>query len=286
MLNVFGAVTAEKIAVAGCAPACASPIPVGLTVFRGALTGRRQKATAMTRNLRLGAAAFAALVAAMGGCRQAAASPMNLTIDINGTSDTFTDTGTPNQIFIATYSVGLVTVTGEFAMEVVNGNDELTSSSFNITNNGSGVASVSAALSGQNFVGPVAVYNAAGSGTWANTPGSSMTESWYYDPTNTLGAHTATDTPGALLASLSSTPAVGSTDGFSFRASGYLPVPTGPGDDFSMTEAWSYTLDGDGGSLVSRGQSEIATVPEPATLGMFAVGMLGLTMLRHRMRRF
>jgi hypothetical protein len=253
----------------------------------GRRAGVRQgfSVTTSQSKLRLGAAVFAAFLAMVGGCREAAAGPMNLTIDINGTSETFTDTATPNEIFIMTYSVGSVTVTGEFAMEVVNGIDELTSSSFSVTNGGSGIATVTAALSGQNFVGPVGSYGVSGSGTWANSPGSSMTESWYYDPTNALGAHTSTDTPGVLLASLSSSPAVGATDSFSMAESGNLPVPTGAGDDFSMTEAWSYTIDGDGGSLTSRGQDEIALVPEPAALGVFGIGLLGLTLTRGRKYR-
>jgi hypothetical protein len=246
--------------------------------------GRRMKVMAMDSKLRLSAAVFAALFATMGGCRQAAASPLDLTIDINGTSQTFTDVATPNEILIASYTVGSVTVTGEFAIEVISGEDALESSSFNVINAGPGTATVTAALSGQNFPGPVGVYGVSGSGTWANSPGSVMTESWYYDPTNTLGGTTATNTPGILLASLSSPSAVGATDSFSMAAGGNLPVDTGPGTYFSMTEAWSYTLDGEG-ALTSRGQDEIALVPEPASVGMVTAGLLGLTLLRRRSGR-
>jgi len=285
MLKVFGAVTADRLAAAACPHEYASPTPDILSVFRRADMGRRMKVMAMDSKLRLSAAVFAAFFATVGGCRQAAASPLDLTIDINGTTQTFTDVATPNEIVFANYTVGSVTVSGEFAIEVISGEDALESSSFNVVNTGSGTATVTAALSGQNFPGPVGVYGISGSGTWANSPGSVMTESWYYDPTNTLGGQSPTDTPGIQLASLSSPTAGGATDSFSMAEGGNLPVDTGPGAYFSMTEAWSYTLDGDGGSLTSRGQDEIALVPEPASVGMVTAGLLGLTLLRRKSGR-
>jgi hypothetical protein len=227
--------------------------------------------------LRPGAAVIAALGVILGWTGNAAASPLVLTIDINGTTETFTDSGTPGTIQSVSFTVGTVSVVGEFAQQTI-GIDTLTSSSLFIENAiGAPVATITAALSGQNFTGPAGAFSLSGAGTWLNSPGSIITQSWYDDPANALGASTATDLPGNLLASHTYAAASVGTDAFSFAQWGNLPVP----DDglFSMSEGWTFTLDS-GGSLTSRGQDMLAAVPEPGSLLLLGAGVACLTMAR------
>jgi hypothetical protein len=237
----------------------------------------------MTRPVKhsLKAAVFVAANLSLGVGGTAVASPLVLSIDINGTTDTFTDSGTPNEINVD-FTIGSVTVSGEFALQTI-GVDTLASSALSVINGGSGTATITAALSGQNFTGPAAIYGASGSGTWLNSPGSVMSQSWYYDPSNALGGSSATDLPGILLVSHTYDPAGSGTSSFAFTGAGSLPVIEASGALFSMSEGWSYSIDA-GGELTSRGQDEIASVPEPDSLLLLGAGV-GCLALMGRGRR-
>ncbi len=224
---------------------------------------------------------FAAIVLPLALAGTAAASPLVLTIDINGTSETFTDAGSPGMIEAVNFTIGTVSVTGEFALQSA-GADTLISSDLSIANaTGAPVATVKAALSGQNFIGPAGAYSVSGAGTWLNSPGSVMTQTWYDDPLNRLGASTATDLPGNMLASRTYSAASTGADAFAFAQLGNLPVADGA--LFSMSEFWTYTLDG-GASLTSRGQDMTASVPEPGSLLLLMAGAACLPMKRRNRR--
>jgi hypothetical protein len=237
------------------------------------------------------------LVAAAGFALAAAgaakATPLQGTIEVIdglGTSvNTISDViqGTPNQILLPNFTSLGVTVTSEIGNATIGGLiNILTTSSTNIMNNSGSTATIIAVLSGQNFTGPGNFAALSGSGTWVNTPGSVLTQSWYNDPTNTLGATTPTDHPGNLLGTFTDT-AVGSTSSFSTPAGfgGPLAVPdTGP---FSMTLVWTYTL-ANGGELVSRGQTELVSatpIAEPGSLALLGSGVLALGMVAGQRRR-
>ncbi|HXJ01109.1 MAG TPA: PEP-CTERM sorting domain-containing protein [Micropepsaceae bacterium] len=204
---------------------------------------------------------------------------------------TFTDAGTPNTIALAPGSVGPMAFTGEFSQSIIGPpNNILISSATTISNTGPDAIRITAALSGQNFVGPDNQVALTASGTWLNTVGSVMNMEWFNDPNNGLGAACLNalpaclpfSAPGNLVGSFTSPAAIDPTSSYAFNpGTGLLPIPdTGL---FSMTELWTYTLL-PGGSLVSRGQTELKSlnISEPGTLFMLGTGLIGFSLLRRR----
>jgi hypothetical protein len=151
------------------------------------------------------------------------------------------------------------------------GPDVLNTSSLSIINTTGITKSVTVAVSDTDFTGPVASFQTAGSGTWQNAIGSTITLNWFDDPNNGQGADLPTDTPGNLIHTFTNT-ATTTVDAFSDDFVGIVS-DSGP---FSMTEQAVFTLT-PFGQLINRGQTEIKlAVPEPSTWAMMLLGFAGL----------
>ncbi len=148
----------------------------------------------------------------------------------------------------------------------------LSSSSLSVVNNSGAARTITVAFSDTGFSGPFPLnsFSNSGSGTFLANLGGTMTMGWYDDPTNTQGANTPTDTPGTLLDTFTTTATTANSFSFAHNNSGSV-ADSGP---YSMTETFTFTL-APGASLLSRGET-LTKSPEPATLGVLGIGLLGL----------
>jgi len=159
--------------------------------------------------------------------------------------------------------------------------DILNTSSLSVINTTGSSIPVTVTVGDNNFIGPVTQFATAGSGTWQNAIGSTITLNWYNDPANAQGADTATDTPGSLIDTFTST-ALLVADSFSHNGSGAVS----DGALFSMTEQATGTLTA-GANLLNRGQTEIKSavaVSEPGSLALLGGALLGMGLLGRRRR--
>jgi PEP-CTERM motif len=151
------------------------------------------------------------------------------------------------------------------------GPDILNTSSLSIINTTNTTKTVIVTVSDTNFAGPVGSFQTAGSGTWQNAIGSTITLNWFDDSNNGQGADLPSDTPGNLIHTFTNT-ATTVVDLFSDNFAG-LVSDSGP---FSMTEQAIFMLT-PFGQLINRGQTEIkSAVPEPSTWAMMLLGFAGL----------
>lgn len=159
--------------------------------------------------------------------------------------------------------------------------DILNTSSLSVTNHNAASVLYDIAISDTGFSFPVHNFITALSGTFQNAVGSTVTASFYNDVANTQGANTPTDHPGALVDTFFKS-AVLAADAYSHSGSGIFDANA----PFSMTLYTTGSL-GAGAVLLNRGQTELLSVvvPEPASLALLGLGVLGLVVTRGRVAR-
>jgi hypothetical protein len=156
----------------------------------------------------------------------------------------------------------------------------LSSGSSSITNNTADTVHIVVAVSATDFTAGRVSDSVTGSGTFQLSNGSSISLGWYDDPTNTQGADNSTDHPGNLIDSFNFV-STSTLDSFAVNDGPFTVSDPNP---FSMTLTFDFTLL-PGGSLISRGQSEIKEVPEPFSLAIMGSGLIALSSLRAFRRR-
>jgi len=224
------------------------------------------------------------LAAALSLLAMPASATLQLAANINGSiffcaDQTACDTN-PNvgQLAIANQIFNGVEILGSSQFQTIGAQNFLNTSSFQIINHNLAAATITLAIGGIDFLGPVATYSASGSGTWQNANGSSINLGYYGDAANQQGADTPLDLPGILLASFADI-ANGPADAFAFNQDGAFVA----GGNFGMTLGTSGTLaawngaPGTEATLVGRSQTILTTqlaVPEPASVALLGLGLM------------
>ena len=161
--------------------------------------------------------------------------------------------------------------------------NELQLSSSSIINEGLTPITISLVAGDTGFLPRTTFINSSAPVTFNNAVGSGLsTLQFFADPANVQGAN-PTNTPGALLESVSGTPL---TDPDSF--SGSSSTPFDASSPFSMTESARLALRGSG-SITGFNQAMESGVPEPSTWALLGAGfglmaLLGLKRRKDRLQ--
>jgi len=203
---------------------------------------------------------------------------LQLSLDINGVTFSCVDnTACDTNPLIGTLVTGNMTFAGvdflgSAQTQLVGGINELTTTSFQVTNTNSTAITYQVAVGGTDFVGPVTAIDQTGSGTFTNAIGSTTDLAYAASAANIQGANTPTDLPGTPLSDSGVITATTLADSINYNA----VTPFSAAGLYSMTMGAGGSLTA-GGQFTGRSQSEIAVnAPEPGTLALLGVGLLGL----------
>jgi len=180
---------------------------------------------------------------------------------------------------LAPVTIGGLSILGSAQTSIKGSLNTLNTSSLEILNTTGAPVAGSLAISDTSYISPVVQAYFSGSGTWQTAQGSTINLGWFDDPTNAQGAESPFDRPGDLIGSFFDSASL-VVDAFSVSGG---PITVNDPDPFSMTLTTDFNLVA-GGSLVSRGQTEVkpVAVPEPMPLALVGAGLLGLVAMRRK----